>query len=268
MIGTTDSSEDSRVYIFFPVYNEGPDAGSLVRRIHRSCSQLGERCQVLVVDDGSTDDSVPNILDAAGQVSLQLFKHSSNLGLAPALRTGIDYLLERIEPGDAVFFMDGDDTHDPRFIPEMLELLESGAEVVVASRFCKGAKTGWVPQHRRLLSFGANLVGRILFPIPGIRDYACGFRGIRGETLTALSERYRGALLELDRYGFVCSVELLVKLSEVADRFVEIPLELRYDRKSSPSKMRVGRTVLGYFALFMQRRRARKSRSSAPSSPE
>jgi dolichol-phosphate mannosyltransferase len=97
----------------------------------------------------------------------------------------------------------------------------------------------------------------LFFHLRGVRDYACGYRAIHSSALKAVVARHPGRLLELERWGFICSVELLVKLGDVTKRFAEVPMVLRYDRKEGASKMNALRTVLGYGALFLHRLRSR-----------
>jgi dolichol-phosphate mannosyltransferase len=251
------------VHVFFPVYNEGKSAGSLVRRVDAEGRRLGRPFHILVVDDGSKDNSVEEVRAAADGVPLTLVEHGTNRGLRAALETGIHWLVENGADGDVAVFMDGDDTHDPKHVRDMLARIDEGADVVIASRFRPGATVTGVPRYRQLLSFGANVWGMAFFHIRGVRDYACGYRAIRMSSLEALAARYRGRLFELDGFGFICAVEMLVKLGDVARRFAEVPIELRYDRKESASKMDAVRTVLGYFALFRHRLKTRQERQDA-----
>ena len=250
----------STLHVFFPVYNEGQSAGNLVRRVDAECKTLGRPHHVLVVDDGSRDGSVASIRAASEGVPLTLVEHGNNRGLRAALETGIQWLVKNAADEDIAVFMDGDDTHDPRQIAAMAEHIAQGAEVVIASRFRKGVQIAGVPRYRQLLSFGANLFGMTFFHIRGVRDYACGYRAIRMTSLKALAARYDGRLFELEGLGFICSVEMLVKLGDVATRFAEVPIDLRYDRKEAASKMDALRTVSGYFALFVHRLRTRAQR--------
>lgn len=246
-----------RLTVFFPVYNEGKSAASLLRRVDAECRRLGRPYRILVVDDGSTDDSVARMRGQATDAPWILLEHGKNRGLQEALKTGILWLAAQCEPEEIVVFMDGDDTHDPSHIRPMVDLVESGADVVIASRFRKGSRVHGVPRHRQVLSFGANLWGLLFFRLPGVRDYACGYRAVRARVLRELVDRYGDRILELSSYGFICSVEMLVKLGDVTRRFAEVPMVLRYDRKEGVSKMNAYRTTLGYFALFLHRRRAR-----------
>ena len=190
LLAATGVPAVSRLTVFFPVYNEGHSAGSLVKRVDAECRRLQRPYRVLVVDDGSTDDSVPELRRQASGVPLVLLEHGRNRGLVEALKTGIGWLAEACEPEELVIFMDGDDTHDPAHIGEMIARAQAGADVVVASRFRRGSQIHGVPRYRQLLSFGANLWGMLFFHLPGIRDYACGYRAVRGRTLRAMVNLY------------------------------------------------------------------------------
>jgi dolichol-phosphate mannosyltransferase len=250
-----------RLFVFFPVYNEGASAAALVTRVDAECRRLGRPYRILLVDDGSTDGSFDLIRGLDGGIPMTILVHETNQGLRAALETGLRWLTRECEPDDVVVTMDGDDTHDPVRIPEMLALVDEGADVVVASRFRRGAVIEGVPRHRQVLSLGANLFGWLGFHIPGVRDYACGYRAVRGRTLKDVVDAYGEDLFELRRHGFVCSLELLVKLAEKAGRCAEVPITLRYDRKEGASKMDAARTVLGHLVLFAHRlKRARPAR--------
>lgn len=248
----------SRITVFFPVYNEGESAGNLVRRVAGACAALGMPYRILVVDDGSTDDSAARVREQGAEVPLRLIEHGRNRGLREALKTGLAWLATECGDNEVVVFMDGDDTHDPGHIELMLEEMAGGADVVVASRFRRGSRTYGVPFYRQVLSLGANVWGMLFFHLPGIRDYACGFRAVRSGVVKELVRRYGDRVLELTGYGFICSVELLVRMGDVTRRFGEVPMILRYDRKGGPSKMSALRTAAGYLALFLHRLRTRR----------
>jgi len=151
--------------------------------------------------------------------------------------------------------MDADNTHSPGLIRAMTRRIHEGADVVIASRFRPGADVAGVPLHRRLLSRWASWLFMAFFPIHGVRDYTCGFRAYRGPVLRDAFERYGEEFIDQD--GFQCMVDILLKLRRLDVIFAEVPMILRYDRKSGASKMNVLRTTTGTLWLMARRRLGR-----------
>jgi dolichol-phosphate mannosyltransferase len=159
------------------------------------------------------------------------------MGLGQGLRSLVTHVARHGRPQDAFFVMDCDDTHHPRQIPAMAALLED-CDVVIASRYRRGARIAGVAAHRRVLSLGAAILFKAIHPVRGVLDYTCGYRGYRVALLQRALERYGDGLVR--ERGFACMVELLLKLNAIGARMREVPLDLRYDLKQGASKMDVG----------------------------
>ncbi|MFN2432435.1 MAG: glycosyltransferase family 2 protein [Gemmatimonadota bacterium] len=231
------------IYVLLPVYNEERGLASLLRRVRDTSRVSAERWCVLVVDDGSGDDTAQVARSFARTLDVWLVSHARNLGLGAALRTGIELVLEHAsEPDDVLVTMDADDSHDPELVPELVRALRKrSADVAIASRFSRGGAEVGVPLARRALSRAAALCYRAVAPMPGVRDYSSGFRAVRVEALRAARAAAGG---EIPREGgFTATVELLLRLRAVNATAAEVPLVVRYDRKASPSRMRLAATV-------------------------
>lgn len=242
------------VYVFFPVYNEGAAARTLFERVGMECQKLGLRYRVLIVDDGSTDDSMAGLGPPAHEDVLTVISHPENRGLKEALTTGLSWLRGVVRDDDVVIMLDGDDTHDPVHFGPMLAQIAGGAGLVICSRFRPGAKVSGIGKLRQVLTLGSSFWGRVFFRLRDVRDYACGFRAFRASVLLRAFEAHGEKLLELEGFGFICSVELLLRLAGSAGRIAEVPMELHYERKEGPSKMDAYRTARGYWALRQSRR--------------
>jgi dolichol-phosphate mannosyltransferase len=151
--------------------------------------------------------------------------------------------------------MDADNTHTPGLIRNMIRVVREGADVVIASRYQSGSYIRGVPLHRKLLSLGARAMFQIFFPIPGIRDYTCGYRAYRASVLKEAFRRYGDDFVNQE--GFQCMVDILLKLRRMDLIFREVPLILRYDLKEGASKMKVARTIGRTLGLIAQRRLGR-----------
>jgi dolichol-phosphate mannosyltransferase len=92
---------------------------------------------------------------------------------------------------------------------------------------------------------------KIFFPIPGLKEYSCGFRGYRAEKIKEAIAHFGNNFIQLKGLGFTCTLEKLVKLKLINARFGEVPFMLRYDQKRSPSKMVGSVTTLGYVVMTL-----------------
>ncbi|MEX2315532.1 MAG: glycosyltransferase family 2 protein [Pirellulales bacterium] len=241
-----------RVFVVLPAYNEEQALPPLLTAIQAALDPAGIAYCVIVVDDGSRDATADVARKAAERLPVELVLHAKNQGLAAAIRTGLTAALARCGANDVIVTMDCDDTHPPRLIPEMLAKIGVGLDVVIASRFQPGAAVIGVPRSRQLYSVAARWLFQLLFPIPGVRDYTCGFRVYRADALRRAVERYGDGLIS--ETGFSCMADLLLKLRSLSLAMGEVPLELRYDRRGGGSKMRVLRTIRQTLGLLLRRR--------------
>jgi dolichol-phosphate mannosyltransferase len=178
------------------------------------------------------------------------------MGLGAAVRTALDAFMSRSSGDDVLVTLDADDTHDPEVIKKLLEEIGRGAQVVTASRFQPGGKEVGVSFMRRVFSRGARVFMSIVAPVPGAKDYTCGFRAYSRPALARAKEIFGDGLVESDHFS--CMSELLVKLAATGAKISEVPFVLRYDRKQGPSKMRFSATIPGYISLISMSRGARR----------
>lgn len=244
------------VRVALPAYNEGEALLPLLRSLHATLEGAGLRHEIVVVDDGSQDDTAQIAAQASFSMPIRLVQHEVNQGLAGALRTGLVDAVEHASPGDVILTMDSDNTHPAGLIPRMLSLIAEGHDVVIASRFQHGARVIGVPWDRVLLSIAARWVFKIMLPIPGVRDYTCGFRAYRVAPLAAAIEHFGDDFVS--EKGFSCMVDVLLKLRRLRVNGApivmgEAPMILRYDQKGGASKMRVLRTVRQTLSLVFRR---------------
>lgn len=228
------------VTVLLPAFNEEKDLPGLLDRIDQALSSV-ENYQVIVVDDGSVD-ATADIVKAAGKtMPVILVQHPKNMGLGVAIRTG---LKAAAMLDNTIVTLDADNSQDPLLIPAMLEKINAGADVVIASRFRPGAEEIGVPAHRVFLSHFSSWVIRHLVRYPEARDYTCGFRAYRLQTVRKLIDTYGDNFLR--ESGFSCMLEVLLNIKRIGGTVDEVPLVLRYDLKEGASKMRILRTSWRY----------------------
>jgi dolichol-phosphate mannosyltransferase len=87
-----------------------------------------------------------------------------------------------------------------------------------------------------------SILFQLAFPVPGVRDYSCGFRAYRASTLQLAYDTYGENFI--NERGFACMVEILFQLKRLGStRFAEVPFVLRYDLKPTETKMNVSKTI-------------------------
>lgn len=243
----------SKIFIVLPAYNEELAIGKLLDRIEESMfDNMLSSYQVIVVDDGSTDNTVEVIQSMEDQIPLILEKHPKNKGLGKTIRDGIYLATKMASEGDIIITMDADDTHTPGLILRMTRMINEGHDVVIASRYQKGSRVIGVPFIRQLYSYGASYLFRILMPIKGVKDYTCGYRAYRADVLKSAIKNFGDSFI--DQEGFQCMVDILLKIRNNNIVFGEVPFILRYDYKKGESKMNVMSTIMSTIALLIKRR--------------
>lgn len=241
-----------RVFIVLPAFNEAARIGRLLDNTDDALDEAGLAYQIIVVDDGSTDNTAAIVRERALRMPILLKQHAQNQGLGATIRDGLLAAVELASPADVIITMDADDTHSPGLILRMVRLIREGFDVVIASRYQPGSRSIGVPWSRRVLSYGASWLFRVLYPISGVRDYTCGYRAYRAEVIQQAVRRYADDFLNQD--GFQCMVDILLKLRPMQLVFGEVPFILRYDQKEGATKMRIGRTIRQTLAVLVQRK--------------
>jgi dolichol-phosphate mannosyltransferase len=158
-----------RVWLVLPAYNEGANLTPLltgVRKLRVDAPQLDVR--VIVVDDGSADDTATVAQREAASMPLDLLPNVQNRGLAYTFKRGVMAAAQQADATDIIVCMDADNSHLPEQIPLMAREIEQGNDVVIASRYRTGAVTRNVSALSSDLSGegGARLLMR-LSRLPG-----------------------------------------------------------------------------------------------------
>jgi dolichol-phosphate mannosyltransferase len=240
------------VAVILPAYNEEKSIIPLFDKLIRVAGNPFFNLRILVIDDGSTDRTAEMVnCYVRAFPFISLYKHEENRGLGAALKTGIEIILSGTIPADIVITMDCDNTHDPVFIQSLVQKINQGYDIAIASRFVLGGKELGLSRLRKFLSRGASLFLRLFISLKGVTDYSCGYRAYNISILQAGWNKYKEQLIT--SCGFDCMAELLIKLGKIGAKIAEVPLVLHYERKVEQSKMKIVRTILSYFRLVRLR---------------
>ncbi|MEQ9061303.1 MAG: glycosyltransferase [Gammaproteobacteria bacterium] len=249
------------IYVLLPAYNEESSLEPLVSSIATALDHIDEPYRVVIVDDGSTDETEQVARRLAESFPVEVVPHGVNRGLGAAMLTGFTYLCGTAREDDLVVAMDADNTHDPKLIRSMKKAIDDGADVVIASRYAPGGEEVGLNLIRKFLSRGASFLVHAFFPVPGARDFSCGYRMYRISVLQAAFERYGENFIT--ESSFVCMAEILVKLAALPSTIAEVGLVLRYDLKLGTSKMKYFKTILRYFRFLLREKIYGLGQSSA-----
>lgn len=120
---------DPLVSCIIPAYNEESNIVPMLQTLHRELSTAGYRHELLVVDDGSQDDTVKRVCTETLDLPVTLIQLSRNFGKEPALTAGIDHA-----QGDVAVLIDCDFQHPPQRVPEFLRQWRNGYDMVYSVR--------------------------------------------------------------------------------------------------------------------------------------
>ena len=212
-----------RALVIVPTINE---AGAIEEVIERLFPAVPEGVELLVVDDASGDGTPEIVQKLADRHPVHLIERPGKLGLGTAYVTGFTWGLEN--GFDAIVEMDGDLSHDPAQVPDLLGGLAQ-ADLVVGSRYVKGGEIRNWGRFRRWLSAAGNLYARRWALVP-VMDSTSGFRAYRAEALSAIRYETVGA------EGYAFQIELTRRAHLAGCRIAEIPITF-VERTSGSSKM-------------------------------
>jgi len=214
------------VLIYMPAFNEARRIGDVIRSLPGTIPGV-HQVGVLVVDDGSTDDTA-TIAEEAGAGVL---RHAVNKGVGGAFHSALNAALSL--GADVLVSIDADGQFDPGQIKDLLAPILAGkADFVTGNRFSSKR-----PPNMPIVRYWGNLMmSRLvstLSPSRAIQDVSCGFRAYSRE-----------ALLNLNLYGrFTYTQETIMDIAFKELRIVEIPIKVKYE---SGRRSRVARNLPMY----------------------
>jgi len=240
------------IFILLPCYNEEKSLPPLLEKIVLLQKKIENNVHIVAVNDGSRDRTGDVLKEWSVKIPMTIVTHKLNRGLGETARDGIETAAELARPEDIIIRMDADNTHEPDYIPSMLEKIKQGNDVVITSRFQKGGGMLGVNLYRTMISRAANFFMKCLFPIRGVWDYSCGFRAYKAELIQEAIKIFGDQFIGLKGVGFTCTTEKLVKLRMLGGKMAEVPFMLRYDQKYGNSKMISSITTVGYLMLALK----------------
>lgn len=213
-----------RALVIMPTYNEAGSLGSLVPRVLAQ----DERFDALIIDDASPDGTG----DLADQLSsssdrIRVLHRPGKLGLGTAYLEGFRYALDA--GYEYIFEMDSDGSHDPKFLSDLLDAVDAGADLAIGSRYVEGVNVINWPMSRLLLSYFANKYARWVTGLP-LTDATSGFKCFRRQALAAIK------LEKVGSTGYAFQIEMDFRVWKKGMKLVEVSIVF-VDRDQGESKM-------------------------------
>jgi len=216
------AGETVELSVVMPCLNERETVGVCVRKALASLHEAGIHGEVIVGDNGSTDESVEIARSEGARVV-----HVEEKGYGSALRAGI-----LAACGEYVVMADSDDSYDFGHITRFLEQLRAGSDLVMGNRFRGGiAKGAMPPLHRYFGNPVLTGIGKLFFHSP-CHDFHCGMRGFRKDSFVRMDIRST---------GMEFASEMVVKAGLLGMKVSEVPTTLSPDGRSHPPHLRTWR---------------------------
>lgn len=206
------------VSVVIPAYNEEKTIGNVISDTISVMDSLEAPYEIIVVDDGSTD----NTRQIATRYKAQVLSNGENRGKGYALRKGFQYA-----KGDIIVTIDADGAHKPKEIPDLVNTLLNGIDIVAGSRFLGNGKNSTSKLNR----FGNFLFNTTIMILTGkrITDSQTGFRAVKKKVLQSLN---------LKSLSYEIETEITVKGLKNGFTFQEKPISCQ-KRKYSISKLKI-----------------------------
>lgn len=231
--------------LIIPAYNEAERIGPTLRRVHRFLAARPARFEILVVDDGSTDETAALVTALAGELlGLYLLCSSANRGKGHAVRLGM-----LAATGQVRVFSDADGSTPIDELDALLLALAEGADLAIGSRYLAASRvTRPQPRVRRAWSRLANGVVQ-QWLLPGVADPHCGFKAF-----TAAAAAQVFAVGTVDGWSF--DLEVLATARAHGLRIREVPVRWENDARSKARIWHLPREFQQVYRLRQQLRQA------------
>jgi glycosyltransferase involved in cell wall biosynthesis len=215
------------VSIIIPAYNEAESITDVIGRVRMIMNQLNRSYEVLVIDDGSKDDTATR----AKSVGAHVISHPYNIGNGAAVKTGI-----RNAKGKVLVMMDGDGQHNPEYIPQLLEKI-SQYDMAVGARTSDSDSRF----HRNMANRFYNVFASYICKRK-IQDLTSGFRAIKAD----IARQFVALLPNTFSYPTT------ITMATLRSGYSLVYLPIKADRCAGKSKIKLIRDGSRFFLIIIK----------------
>jgi dolichol-phosphate mannosyltransferase len=221
--------------IILPTYNERENLPIIFYLIHKCLTEVKLDFEVVIVDDNSPDGTLAvaeAIQKSYGKNYVSIVSRAGKLGLGTAYVAGL-----KVAKGERIILMDADLSHHPKFIPQMVQVMEAQkVDIVTGTRYLSGGGVAGWDLKRKLVSKGANILADFLLN-PGVSDLTGSFRLYERRAL-------ENVLPKVTCKGYAFQMEIVVLAKKAGFTISEVPITF-VDRVYGESKLG-GKEILLY----------------------
>ena len=229
--------DNLKLSVIIPVYNEERTILTIIERVEAVKLPQGIGKEILVIDDGSTDQTKTILKAIPARPDLKIFYHDKNQGKTAAVKLGIAKVT-----GDILVIQDADLEYNPQYFPALLQpILDGKATVVYGSRFM--GKIQGMTFINRFANTISNLTINILYGSQ-ITDFHTGYKMFRQEVIKNIP---------IESKNFTFDTEITAKIVRKGIRIYEIPIEYAARKSSEGKKITWGTAMESYLFLLRYR---------------
>ena len=232
--------------VIMPAYNEGMHIHDNLLKASQIISGFVRNYRILVVNDGSSDSTLDEIILASRKDSkISYISYKPNLGKGKAITNGVIY-----SNSDYIAFLDSDLELSPAMLKNFLKVMkDNNADIVIGSKLHKDSKLEY-PLSRRIMSIGYYIVLKILFRLE-IKDTQTGIKLFRAPVIKSLTSN-----MLTDGYAY--DIEILAKANKAGCKIIEMPIELKYKRERKEKSRISFKTSINVFKDTLKIKKALK----------
>ena len=221
------------VSVIIPTYNERENIKKLIPNIEKLLLHEDINGEIIIIDDNSPDGT-GKLAEALSKKykNIRVIHRNKKEGVGSARRLGFS-----LASNPVIISMEGDNTHNPEYIPKFLQEIEKGADLVIGSRYLKESKIVNWPLKRRIISKVANFISRF-FAGTGITDVTNGYRAFTKKLFNRL---------KIDSSGYPYNMEFACEAYSKGFKISEIPIVF-IDREKGTSKLHVTKEFASFIA--------------------
>ena len=246
----TCSTLNNMLYsIILPTYNERDNLPLITQFIHDTFTDAKLNYEIVVVDDSSPDNTLEvakDLQEIFGTDHFQIVSRPGKLGLGSAYSAGL-----KKSKGQRIILMDADLSHHPKFIPQMIDVMDNyntkneKVDIVSGTRYARGGGVAGWDTYRKLTSCGANFLASFLLNTGGASDLTGSFRLYERDAIEMI-------LPSIKCKGYAFQMEILVRAHKAGLKIGEVPITF-VDRIYGESKLGANEIIMylkGLLQLF------------------